>query len=339
MPATAPRPADFFARLPTFSVVVPNYNHARYLEAALGAHLDQSAPPLEIIVVDDASTDESCAIVERLAAKHSSIRLLRLACNGGVIAAMNRGLGEARGDYVCFSAADDLVAQDFAARSLEVLARHPTAGFCFSEPAQMLGDSGVVRRLPLVLSERPCLLSSKDIERLLKHNYFSFPGHTVVYRRDALLALGGFIEELRWYADWFGNCVLAFRHGACYVPQVLAFFRVSPDSYSARGLRATGVQRELVYRMLDLLASDTFHDVARSFRVSALVPELRARVLVWLFASPRHRGYVTPRLVIRLFVRGVWWVLKPYMPQRVRPAARRLARRWSRLSAFREDPL
>jgi len=146
MPAPARRPADPPAGLPTLSVVVPNYNHARYLEAALGAHLDQSAPPLEIIVVDDASTDDSSAVVKRVASKHPSVRLLRLGRNGGVIAAMNRGLLEARGDYVCFSAADDLVAQDFAAQSLEVLARHPTAGFCFSDPAVMLGDSGEIGR-------------------------------------------------------------------------------------------------------------------------------------------------------------------------------------------------
>lgn len=339
MPTTARCAAELPARLPTLSVVMPNYNHARYLEAALGAHLDQSASPLEIIVVDDASTDDSCAVIERVAAKHPSVRLLRLARNGGVIAAMNRGLGEARGDYVCFSAADDLVAQDFAAESLELLAQYPAAGFCFSDPAEMLGDSGVVQRLPLFLSDLPCMLSPNEIERLLKHDYFSFPGHAILYRRSALLELGGFLEELHWYADWFANCVLAFRHGACYVPQVLAFFRVSPDSYSARGLRATGVQRDLLYRMVALLASDAFCDVVRQFRSSALVPEIRARVLVWLLASPRHRGYVTPRLVIRLFVRGVWWVLKPYMPHRVRPAARRLARRWSQLSAFGKDPV
>src|SRR5438046_2743358 len=94
------------AGLPSYSVVIPNFNHGHYLEAALEAHLGQSAPPLEIIVVDDASSDGSVAIVERLAAQHSSLRLIRLARNGGVNAAINRGLGEARGTYVKISAAD-----------------------------------------------------------------------------------------------------------------------------------------------------------------------------------------------------------------------------------------
>jgi len=319
--------------LPTLSVVVPNYNHARYLEGALRAHVEQTRPPLEVIVVDDASTDESCSVVERAAARHPSVRLVRHARNLGVNAAMNRGLREARGDYVCFSAADDLVTPQFAARSLEVAAAYPAAGLCFSEPAETVGDGGVVQPLPLALSPHPCLLSPADLERHLKRAFFAFPGHAVLYRRDALLAVGGFVEELRWYADWFASCVLAFRHGAGYVPETLAVFRVRAGSYSDRGLRDAAVQRDLINRVLDLLDSEAYRDVAPSFRGSALLPELRFRVLLWLLASPQHRRHLTPRLVTRVFVRGTWWVLKPYMPQRVRPAVRRLAHRWARLGA------
>jgi glycosyltransferase involved in cell wall biosynthesis len=317
-------------RTPTLSVVVPNYNHGRYLKTALDAHLKQREAPLEVIVVDDASTDDSCAIVEDVAARHSSVRLIRLRRNGGVNAAMNTGLRHARGDFVCFSAADDLVSDDFAEHSLAILAEHPSAGVCFSDPAEMLADSGVVQPLPLYLRDRPSLIPPADLERLLKHSWFSFPGHAVLYRRDALLALGGFDEPLRWYADWFATCVLAFRHGACYVPEVLAVFRVSPDSYHSRGIRVKAVQRQLVFRVLDLLQSPDCHDVAASFRRSALVPELRARVIVWLMASARHRGYLTPRLAARLLVRGSWWWLRAWVPHWVRPAARRLAFGWAR---------
>jgi hypothetical protein len=243
---------------------------------------------------------------------------------------------------VCFSGADDLVAPDFAARSLEVLARHSGAGFAFSDLAVLLGDSGAVRRFPLFLSDRPSVLSPDNFERLLKRNYFNFPSHTIVYRREALSRLGGFVEELRWLADWFANYVLAFRHGACYVPRVLAFFRISRDSYSARGPTEARAQRELIYHALDLLETDAFRDVAHSFRACAVVPELRARVLVWLLTSPPHRRYLTRRLVARLLSRGAWSVLIPYMPDGLRravrwlasaPTRRRLSARWSRLPA------
>jgi glycosyltransferase involved in cell wall biosynthesis len=312
---------------------MPNYNHGHYLKAALDAHLSQSEPPGEVIVVDDGSTDDSRAIVEDVAARHAAVRLVRMARNGGVNAAINRGLREARGDFVCVSAADDLVSREFAARSLAILAEHPTAGVCFSDPAETIGDSGVVQHLPLRLRDRPSLILPVDLEQLLRHSWFSFPGHAVLYRREALLGLGGFDEGLRWYADWFATCVLAFRHGACYVPEVLAAFRVSPESYHARGLRQTQVQRALVFRILDLLQSAECRDVAPAFRRSALMPELRARVLVWLLSSSRHRGYLTPRLAARLLVRGLWWWLRSRVPGWVRPAARRLAFGWSRLAS------
>jgi glycosyltransferase involved in cell wall biosynthesis len=318
-------------RLPTFSVVVPNYNHARYLEAALHAHLSQSVPPLEIIVVDDASTDDSCAVVERVAAEHPSVRLVRLPRNGGVNPAINRGLREARGDYVFVSAADDVVMPQFAARSLDVAAAYPDAGLCFSDPAVTMGDGGVLQPLPLAWSLHPCLLSPADLERHLKRAYFTFSSYTALYRRDALLALGGFVEELRWHADLFASFVLAFRHGACYVPEVLAVFRVRANSYSQRGLRDTAAQHDVVNRVVDLLDSSVYRDVAPAFRASALLPYLRVRLLLWLLASPRHRRYLTPRLVTRVLVRETWRGLKPYMPQPVRLAVRRLAYSWARL--------
>ena len=311
--------------VPTLSVVMPSYNHARYIQAALEAHLNQSVPPLEIIVVDDASTDDSCAVVESVAARHPSVRLVRSPCNSGPNAAINRGLPETRGEYLCISTADDRVDKEFAARSLTTLARFPTAAFCFSDPAELLGDTDLTRQFPLYLSERPALFSPDDLERLMRQNFFTFSSNTVVYRREILMSIGGFREELEWQADWFANFVLAFRHGACYVPSVLAYFRVQPDSYSARGLRQAQAQRELLYRVLDLLESEEFRDVRPRFRRSAVVTEMRLRALLWLLASPRHRGYLTPRLAMRFATRQLWSFVRPYAPMGVRRRLRLLA--------------
>jgi len=311
------------------SVVVPNYNHARYLESALRAHLEQTRPPLEIIVVDDASTDDSVAIVERLAREHPRLRLIRLAQNGGVNAAINRGLREARGDYVCFSAADDLVTNDFAARSMETLARYPAAAFCFSDPARLVGDAGQVEPLPLYISDGQCFVPPISLRQLYKRGWFGLPGF-VVYRRDAIVAVGGFVEDLDSWADTFANCLLGFRHGAAYVPEVLTVFRVLPDSYSARCGQQTHLRRALTYRVVDLLQSPRFRDVASFFQECALVPYYRVEVLAWLFASPPRRHYLTPRLVVKVAMRSAWKVAKPHVPSRFRPPVRRLAVRWAR---------
>ena len=316
--------------MPELSVVVPNYNHARYLESALRAHLEQTRPPLEVIVIDDASTDDSVAIVERLARDHPRLRLIRLAENGGVNAAINRGLREARGDYVCFSAADDLVTADFAARSMETLARYPAAAFCFFDPAWRVGDAGRIEPCPLYLSDGERFLPPISLRQLIKRGWFGLPGF-VVYRRDAIVAVGGFVEDLDSWADTFANCVLAFRHGAAYVPEVLGVFRVLPDSYAAMCSRQTHRRRALTYRVIDLLRSPRFRDVAPSFRECALLPYRGIEVLAWLFASPPRRHYLTPRLVARVAAQRAWKVAKPHAPSWFRPQAQRLAVRWAQL--------
>jgi len=331
MTVAIPQPAELFMRMPTWSVVVPNYNHAQYIEDALGNIFAQSIQPLEVIVVDDGSTDDSCAVVARVQAQHPSLKLSRLPTNKGVNFATNYGLRLVHGDYVCVLAADDLVMPEFAAKSLGLLRQYENAGFCFSERGVLLSDSNRKKLLPLFLSNDPRLFSPAEICDLLRYNFFTFPSNTIFYRRKLLLGLGGFHDELCWHADWFANIILALRHGACYVPEVLAWNRVSPHSYSARGLRNTDSQRRVISRFVDLVSSDRFGDIATPIRNCALMPEASVRVLIWLIASPRHRGYITLKLATRLLLGSLWRILIPFMPDWLHQMARRLTAAPARL--------
>ena len=87
----------------TISVIIPTYNYARFLAEAIDSALGQSYAPLEIIVVDDGSTD---ATSEVLAAYGDRIRVLRQK-NQGVAMARNAGIAAARGDYLAFLDSDD----------------------------------------------------------------------------------------------------------------------------------------------------------------------------------------------------------------------------------------
>ncbi|MBL6933874.1 MAG: glycosyltransferase family 2 protein, partial [Alphaproteobacteria bacterium] len=152
--------------LPTLSVVVANYNQAPYLPGTFEELESQSIRPMEVIVVDDASTDDSRAVVEDFAAGHSYVRLVRQAENLGVNATFNRGLKEAKGDYVYFFAADDHVTPDFVESYLSTLARHPRAAFCFSDPAEILGEGGERRDFSLFIATAPRAFSGPEMTRL-----------------------------------------------------------------------------------------------------------------------------------------------------------------------------
>ncbi|MDB2408064.1 glycosyltransferase [Jannaschia sp.] len=109
---------------PVLSVVMPVRDGARHIGAALDSIATQSLPGIEIIVVDDGSTDETAQIVAARAAASDSVHLIQQA-NAGVSAARNRGIAAARADLVGFLDADDLWHPDKAARQIETLREMP----------------------------------------------------------------------------------------------------------------------------------------------------------------------------------------------------------------------
>jgi len=115
----------------SISVVLPNYNHAQYIAGQLSALVSQSVRPLEIIVIDDCSTDESVGVIEEFARRDSIVRLIRHERNMGVVATLNRGLKEARGEYFYGGAADDLVGPGLIECTERMIARYPEAGVYF----------------------------------------------------------------------------------------------------------------------------------------------------------------------------------------------------------------
>jgi succinoglycan biosynthesis protein ExoO len=97
---------------PAVSIITANYNGARHLAAAVRSVLAQSLADWELIVVDDASTDESLAVVAAAAGGDPRVRVIRQPCNGGPAKARNRGLEAARGRWVAVFDGDDLMARD-----------------------------------------------------------------------------------------------------------------------------------------------------------------------------------------------------------------------------------
>src|SRR5262245_35900410 len=112
---------------PRLSVVIPNYNHGAYLPRCLNALLRQSMPPFEIIVVDDASTDNSLEVLDQFTREHSQLRVLRNEKNQGALKTALRGLELIKGDYLYLPSADDEVVPGFFEASLRMLAQHPHA--------------------------------------------------------------------------------------------------------------------------------------------------------------------------------------------------------------------
>jgi glycosyltransferase involved in cell wall biosynthesis len=107
--------------------VIPVRDGERFLGAAIDSVLAQDHRPLDVVVVDDGSTDRSAAIAE---AYGGTVRLIRRTESGGPGAARNTGVREARGDYLAFCDADDLFRPTKLSQQLRELEAHPEAGLC-----------------------------------------------------------------------------------------------------------------------------------------------------------------------------------------------------------------
>jgi glycosyltransferase involved in cell wall biosynthesis len=245
------------------SVVMPTYNHAALLPRALRAVLDQSVLPREVIVVNDASTDGTAAVLEGFVRECPRVRVLTNGRNAGAVASLLRGAAEARGRYLFFPASDDYILPGFVEKSMAVLERHPEAGLCCSYPSTFREETGEVVPHPTGWCDEPRYFNPAEVERLVGRSAL-IPGHASVLRRDVLEAAGGFLPELAWRCDWFAVHVMAFRAGVCHVPEQLSLWRIADTSYSNAG--EGGERRDAVVNALvDRLIAPEYRDVLPAF--------------------------------------------------------------------------
>ncbi len=291
-----------------------NYNYARFLPEALSGIRSQTRPADQIIIVDDGSDDHSIEIIERFSAANPAVLFLRNAKNLGVHASIARALSLVTTDYLVWTAADDRLLSQFIEKSMAAVERHPQAGLCLSETTQLLGTSGSILRFatePSVrhifdLTDLAEFSPPAELAKRMRRAYLPIASNTVIVKREALLSLGGYDQQLKWFADSFAYTVIALRYGACVVAETLAVIRTTADSYSS-GMHDRAKQSEVLQRMLDTLASREYRDVRRIFRAcpSVFSPGWNLMLRVQL-GSVRDWDLFLPYLIwrIREYKRG-----------------------------------
>jgi glycosyltransferase involved in cell wall biosynthesis len=215
---------------PRVTVVIPAYNAAWSIRRTLLSVLAQTYADIEIIVVDDGSTDGTVEIVESFARRDARIRLVRQR-NGGVAAARNRGVGEGRGVYIAPIDADDIWLPENLERQVAALeAAGPATPFSF---ACFFRIDEYDRVVPRPRHRRP---PPSDYIGLLRRNWVGC-GSAAVFRKEAVLAAGGYDESLRarnaqGAEDWKLILTMASRAPGVSLTDRLIGYRVSPGAMS-----------------------------------------------------------------------------------------------------------
>jgi glycosyltransferase involved in cell wall biosynthesis len=187
------------------SVVIPAYNAARYLAATLQSVAEQTAPPGEVIVVDDGSTDATVEIARSFGAHVLSVT------NAGPSAARNAGTQAASGAYIAFLDADDVWLPEKLALQLAGLAAFGRPAFSFTD-YRMFDEQGLRRRKSQLrgtpafrkiagnLRRKRIVLETRGRRPLLYDSYI--PPSSVLVRKSDVIAAGGFDETLRVTEDY-----------------------------------------------------------------------------------------------------------------------------------------
>jgi glycosyltransferase involved in cell wall biosynthesis len=185
-------------RTPLVTVVIPHYNLGAYLDQTLASIRASDYPNVEIVVVDDASTDPaSIEIINRLSSsKDPRLTVVSLSQNQGLAASRNAGVLAARGDFVLPLDADDLVSPRFISMAVGILVRHDAIDFVVPQAAYF--DDG---ENPLAeFNAKDCLVFVGEARALgFRENRFSTA--TMVARKEALQTLR-YREHLRAFEDW-----------------------------------------------------------------------------------------------------------------------------------------
>jgi len=300
--------------LPRLSVVVPNYNHARFLPACLDALLAQSVVPDEILVIDDGSTDDSVAVMTAYAAREPRIRVLRNEVNRGVVATMNRGVDEVRFEYVFLQAADDAVRPGFVEKSLRLLAGHPGAALSCTVSEWRDTANGLTWLMAANVAAEPGYLSPDDLVRLERAGRLMIVSHASILRTAVVRELGGFRPELRWHCDWFVTYAGAFRYGLCFVPETLSQVNLHGSSYYGSGRRRSE-HDEVMRALLGLLSEPRYwSDIGARVRDSGALALHGGPILRAMLGSPPHREFLTARFLAKCAWREAQLVARRFFP-------------------------
>ncbi|WP_449394508.1 glycosyltransferase family 2 protein [Devosia riboflavina] len=122
-------------------VVVPCYNYARYLPTCVGSVLSQSGVDVRVLIINDASPDDTRQVADGLAQSDSRIRVIHHETNKGHIFTYNEGLEAANGDYVVLLSADDILTPGALNRATQLMEAHPSVGLVYGHPRTFQGDT------------------------------------------------------------------------------------------------------------------------------------------------------------------------------------------------------
>lgn len=251
---------------PTVSVIVPNYNHARFLDARLQSIFTQTRAVDELILLDDASTDGSVEVLRRYAGRPDVRLVVNESNSGSPFVQWNRGVRMATGQYIWIAESDDSARPELLEKLIAELEAHPDAGIAECNSLLMDQSGAVIGPVPRdaypnesARWERSFVADGRREIRAFLYLQNTIPSASaVVFRRSAWERAGEADGSLSICGDWDQWVRILLHSNLCFVPDALNLSRVHQGTQrvatSCNGqyeLESLTVQRR-IHRIIDV---------------------------------------------------------------------------------------
>ena len=238
--------------MPLVSVVIPNFNHDRFLRQRVQTVLDQTFGDFELFLLDDASTDESRAVIDALPNDPRLRVVLNDVNSGSTFKQWKKGAALASGRYLWFAESDDFAESSFLERLVSMMEANPSCGLACSESWYVYGDDVPTTRtnqshLPeharwrsdyVIDGRRVCA------EELIRHN--TMPNASaVLIRRSEYDRVGGPDESMRLCGDWMLWVKILEQSNLAHVGDPLNFYRCSSAAVRKKNFASARTQAEV----------------------------------------------------------------------------------------------
>ena len=281
------------------SVLIINYNHGTFLENRITSILSQLPKNSELVILDDASTDSSVEIANRLAAEDQRVRVYVNPRNLGVCANINQSPRVARGAYIMPLAADDDLMPGALEKLLRPLLNHPEMGIATSRYATFDESTAKkwVQPLPDFLMQAPySVLPKEKMPSIIKRHSLAC-GSCLMLKKELWFKFGGYQKRLG--TDWFFNSALALSEGLIFIPEVLQYWVNRPASY---GNSFANTKKSRLFYTLDYISN--YPTLRKLFLRSEYLYPLCKEFFLDLLRHPKYYDFILQTIYKKVFKRS-----------------------------------
>lgn len=232
---------------PFISIILTSYNFEHYISAAISSLLNQTLNAgIEIIIVDDASKDNSASIIKQFESTNRNINFIHHLVNKGAAYSINEAFSLANGKYLCRFDGDDSWDKEFLQKMTSIMEKHPEVALTYCN-CSYINKDGKITNKDVLTRRKTTQTIAFEFNDLLTDYYITAP--TIVFRKSMLNAVFPVPENYN-FLDWYLTLSVSLNHPFYFLNETLAFYRVHNEGMHVQMI-ANKRGEETTFHILD----------------------------------------------------------------------------------------